>query len=147
MVLRVQWPLGTIAQFFHFVAEEKKKDDKKTKAFYDWATTGIPVKSAQFYSDFWPTCSLLLSGGYLRSMFWRWYKWWFEFTLGRNNRQESIVLQMHDLRPKVVEETKTHNPLELCSWQRWEITEANHNFECDYKSSFTHIFIKRRIPR
>ena len=45
MVLRAQWPLGTIAQFFHFVAEEKKKDDKKTKAFYDWATTGIPVKS------------------------------------------------------------------------------------------------------
>ena len=43
----------TIAQFFHFVAEEKnkktknkkqkKKDDKKTKVFYDWATTGIPV--------------------------------------------------------------------------------------------------------
>ena len=22
---------------------KKKKDDKKTKAFYDWATTGIPV--------------------------------------------------------------------------------------------------------
>ena len=48
MVLRAQWPLGTIAQFFQFVAEEKKKkkkkDDKKTKAFYDWATTGIPVK-------------------------------------------------------------------------------------------------------
>ena len=50
MVLRAQWPLGTIVQFFHFVAEEKnkkktkqKKDDKKTKAFYDWATTGIPV--------------------------------------------------------------------------------------------------------
>ena len=43
MVLRAQWPLGTIAQFFHFVAEEKKKDDKKTKVFYDWATTGIPV--------------------------------------------------------------------------------------------------------
>ena len=21
----------------------KKKDDRKTKAFYDWATTGIPV--------------------------------------------------------------------------------------------------------
>ena len=42
MVLRAQWPLGTIAQFFHFVAEEKK-DDKKTKAFYDWATTRIPV--------------------------------------------------------------------------------------------------------
>ena len=32
MVLRAQWPLGTIAQFFHVVAEEKKKkDDKKTK--------------------------------------------------------------------------------------------------------------------
>ena len=47
MVLRAQWPLGTIAQFFHFVAEEKKKkkDDKKTEAFYDWATTGIPVQS------------------------------------------------------------------------------------------------------
>ena len=49
MLLRAQWPLGTIAQFFHFVAEEKnkknkkKKDDKKTKVFYDWATTGIPV--------------------------------------------------------------------------------------------------------
>ena len=50
MVLRAQWPLGTIAQFFHFVAEEKKKkDDKKTKAFYDWATTGIPVKSIEEY--------------------------------------------------------------------------------------------------
>ena len=45
MVLRAQWPLGTIAKFFHFVAEEKKKkkkDDNKTKAFYDWATTDIP---------------------------------------------------------------------------------------------------------
>ena len=49
---------------------------------------------------------------------------------------------MYDLWPKVVEETKTQNPLELCSWQRWEITQANHNFECDYKSSFTLIFIK-----
>ena len=50
MVLRAQWPLGTIAQFFHFVAEEKKKkkkDDKKKKAFYDWATTGIPVTMTQ----------------------------------------------------------------------------------------------------
>ena len=49
---------------------------------------------------------------------------------------------MHDMWPKVVKETKTQNPLELCSWQRWEITQANHNFECDYKSSFTLIFIK-----
>ena len=34
MVLRAQWPLGTIAQFFHFLAEEKKKkkkDDEKNK--------------------------------------------------------------------------------------------------------------------
>ena len=31
MVLRAQWPLGTIAQFFHFVAEEKKKEKKTTK--------------------------------------------------------------------------------------------------------------------
>ena len=28
MVLRAQWPLGTIAQLFHFVAEEKKNDKK-----------------------------------------------------------------------------------------------------------------------
>ena len=28
MVLRAQWPLGTIAQFFHFVAEEKNKQKK-----------------------------------------------------------------------------------------------------------------------
>ena len=49
---------------------------------------------------------------------------------------------MHGLWLKVVEETKTQNPLELCSWQRWEITQANHNFECDYKSSFPFIFIK-----
>ena len=49
---------------------------------------------------------------------------------------------MHDLWPKVVEETKTQNPLELCAWQRWEITQANHHFECDYKSSFTLIFMK-----
>ena len=31
MVLRVQWPLGTIAQFFHFVVEEKKKRRQKNK--------------------------------------------------------------------------------------------------------------------
>ena len=45
--------MGTIAQFFHFVAEEKKKKkDKKTKAFYDWATTGIPVKISTRTRDF-----------------------------------------------------------------------------------------------
>ena len=46
MALRAQWPLGTIAQFFHFVAEEKRKTTKKKqRPFYDWATTGIPVNS------------------------------------------------------------------------------------------------------
>ena len=49
---------------------------------------------------------------------------------------------MHNLWPKVVEETKTRNSLELCSWQMWEITQANHSFECDYKLSFNLIFIK-----
>ena len=29
---------------FPFCDGGKKKDDKKTKAFYDWATTSIPVK-------------------------------------------------------------------------------------------------------
>ena len=29
---------------------KKKKDDKKTKAFYDWATTDIPV-IVQFFSS------------------------------------------------------------------------------------------------
>ena len=43
MVLRAQWPLDIIAQFFYFVAEEKKWR-QKNKAFYDWATTGTPVK-------------------------------------------------------------------------------------------------------
>ena len=51
---------------------------------------------------------------------------------------------MHDLWPRVVEETNTKKPLELCAWQRWEITQTNHNFECDYKSCFTLIFIKER---
>ena len=36
---------GYYCAIFPFVAEEKKKKDKKTKAFYDWATTGIPVIS------------------------------------------------------------------------------------------------------
>ena len=32
---------GYYCAIFHFVAEEEKR--QKTKAFYDWATTGIPV--------------------------------------------------------------------------------------------------------
>ena len=31
------------AIFLFCGGEKKKKDDKKTKAFYDWAITGIPV--------------------------------------------------------------------------------------------------------
>ena len=34
---------GYYCAIFPFVAEEKKKNDEKTKAFYDWVTTGIPV--------------------------------------------------------------------------------------------------------
>ena len=36
---------GYYCTIFPFCGGGKKKDDKKTKAFYDWATTGIPVKS------------------------------------------------------------------------------------------------------
>ena len=34
---------GYYCAIFPFFGGEKKKDDKKTKAFHDWATTGIPV--------------------------------------------------------------------------------------------------------
>ena len=30
--------------------KKKKKKDKKTKAFYDWDTTGIPVKTVKVTS-------------------------------------------------------------------------------------------------
>ena len=46
--------MGTIAQFFHLVvAEEKKKRRQKTKAFYDWATTGIRVISDPVVEKVW----------------------------------------------------------------------------------------------
>ena len=61
---------GYYCAIFPFCGGGKKKDDKKTKAFYDQATTGIPVKRRQkktktFYDwitagipvkipDFWP---------------------------------------------------------------------------------------------
>ena len=32
---------------YHRYPSKKKKDDKKTEAFYDWATTGIPVKRGE----------------------------------------------------------------------------------------------------
>ena len=34
---------GYYYAIFPFCGGVKKKDDKKTKAFYDWATKGIPV--------------------------------------------------------------------------------------------------------
>ena len=37
---------GYYCAIFPFCGGGKKKDDKKTKAFYDWATTGIPVMTA-----------------------------------------------------------------------------------------------------
>ena len=36
--------LWVLLRNFSILWRRKKKDDKKTKAFYDWATTGIPVK-------------------------------------------------------------------------------------------------------
>ena len=43
----VESPMTTeyYCAIFPFCGGGKKKDDKKTKASYDWATTGIPVKS------------------------------------------------------------------------------------------------------
>ena len=36
-------PGKQLANEVRMVRVGKKKDNKKTKAFYDWATTGIPV--------------------------------------------------------------------------------------------------------
>ena len=44
--------------------EKKKKDDKKAKAFYDWATTGIPVTKA-FYD--WATTGIPVMNDLARS--------------------------------------------------------------------------------
>ena len=38
---------GYYCAIFPFCGGGKKKDDRKTKAFYDWATTDIPVKMNQ----------------------------------------------------------------------------------------------------
>ena len=38
---------GYYCAIFPFCGGGKKKDDKETKAFYDWATTGIPVTISQ----------------------------------------------------------------------------------------------------
>ena len=42
---------GYYCAIFPFCGGGKKKDDKKTKAFYDWATTGIPVINSMFPAD------------------------------------------------------------------------------------------------
>ena len=41
---------GYYCAIFPFCGGGKKKDDKKTKAFYDWATTGIPVITLARYN-------------------------------------------------------------------------------------------------
>ena len=43
MVLRAQLPLFTMRNFSILWRRKIKETTKKTKAFYDWATTGIPV--------------------------------------------------------------------------------------------------------
>ena len=43
---------GYYCAIFPFCGGGKKKDDKKTKAFYDWATTGIPVKIKTLHINF-----------------------------------------------------------------------------------------------
>ena len=48
MVLRAQSPLGTIAQFVHFVVEEEKKDDKKNKGVLWLGYHCYPSKSQHF---------------------------------------------------------------------------------------------------
>ena len=50
MVLRAQWPLGTIAQFFHFVAEEKKRR-QKNKGILWLGYHRYPVKKNRIISE------------------------------------------------------------------------------------------------
>ena len=43
---------GYYSAIFPFCGgEKKKKKDKKTKVFYDWATTGIPVIKMSLFTD------------------------------------------------------------------------------------------------
>ena len=44
---------GYYCAIFPFCGGGKKTDDKKTKAFYDWATTGILVMIPSLFSLFW----------------------------------------------------------------------------------------------
>ena len=41
---------GYYGTIFPFCGGGKKKDEKKTKAFYDWATIGIPIKISYFFT-------------------------------------------------------------------------------------------------
>ena len=44
---------GYYCAIFSFCGGGKKKDNKKTKAFYDWATTGIPVIRDRAEGEAW----------------------------------------------------------------------------------------------
>ena len=82
MVLRAQWRLGAIAQFSILWRRKKKRRQKKTKAFYDWATTGIPVKSNFILTFLLEGCLVyqIHQVQYLQSYkpgFWGWLQKWF----------------------------------------------------------------------
>ena len=44
--------IGYYCAIFPFRGGGKKIDDKKTKAFYDWATTGIPVLIGNIWKSY-----------------------------------------------------------------------------------------------
>ena len=45
--------IGYYCAIFPFCGGVKKEDDKKTKAFHDWATTGIPVITSRLAYREW----------------------------------------------------------------------------------------------
>ena len=48
--------------------KQKKKDDKKTNAFYDWATTGIPVNIRVFQPLRLETCLDVKMNNFVRDI-------------------------------------------------------------------------------
>ena len=54
---------GYYCAIFPFCGGGKKKNDKKTKAFYDWATTGIPEKNKGIYD--WATTGITVKNSHL----------------------------------------------------------------------------------
>ena len=56
MVLRAQWPLGTIAQFFHFVAEEKKKKRRQKNKGILWGYHRYPSNKTREKISYFFTC-------------------------------------------------------------------------------------------